>query len=178
MSQRKKPTVYLAGGMEQEHALGAGWREELTPKLEELGYELLNPCLFEAEQLKGLHTSRLPKDAVDRNGKTFTPKHWHELKQAPFGSALYKRFKSYMQRIIRYDLRVLSNDTDVVVCRWSKATGRGAGTHSELTHSFMQGLPVYVVLEKGVELPGWAHGCTTEIFHSFDDLVAELAEQG
>ena len=174
----KLPTVYLAGGMEHISALGAGWRETITPKLEAIGYSILNPCLFEPQQLKGLHTNRLPDTIETATGETIVPKHWHELKHAKRTSSAYKRFKNYMQRIIRYDIRVVEADTDVVICSWTRGTAKGAGTHSELTTAFMLGVPVYVVLDKGVAMPGWAQGCATEIFDTFEDLLAILTLEG
>ena len=82
----KKPVIYLVSGMEKEKNLGAGWREDITPKLEELGFEVLNPVLFEKDQLKGLHLNRLPESFKGRNGDIVRPTFWHQLKLAPFGS--------------------------------------------------------------------------------------------
>lgn len=178
MPKELKPAIYLAGGMENDKNLGAGWRDVLTPALIERGYAVLNPCEFEPDQLKGLHTSRLPESVTSTNGDILKPEHWHQLKYADRKSSSYQRFKKYMQRIIRYDLRVLDGEVDVVVCYWTKATAKGAGTHSELTFSFMKGLPVYVVLGKGVDLPGWAHGCSTKICDNFDELLYELDREG
>lgn len=174
----KLPTIYLAGGMENVEALGAGWRETITPKLETLGYEVLNPCNFEPQQLKGLHTNRLPESIEMEDGSLFFPKHWHDLKKAPRKSSFYKRFQNYMRRIIRYDVDIVANQSDVVVCNWTKGTAKGAGTHSELTVAFMNHVDVYVRLEPGVDLPGWAHGCAKHIFDNFDDLLETLAEEG
>ena len=172
----KRPTAYLAGAMENAKSLGAGWRNEITPKLVELGYDILNPCLFEPEQLKGLHTSRLPESLETQNGKSMTPKHWHELKYAKRSSSMYQRFTKYMRRIIRYDLSVISQETTIVVCYWTKTAAQGAGTHSELTWAFMHFIPVLIVLDRGVDLPGWAHGCASEIYDNFDDLLEGLKE--
>jgi len=169
-------TIYLAGGMENSKNLGAGWRNRLTPKLELMGIKVLNPCEFEQEQLKGLKTKMLPEKFRSAEGKIVRPKHWHQLKMAPRDSHLYKRFKRYMQNIIRYDIYVVTECTDFVVCYWNEDTGKGAGTHSELTTAFMNDIPVYVILEDGASFPAWAQGCTTEIFDNFDDLILRLSK--
>jgi len=176
ITEEDKPTVYLAGGMENSKNLGAGWRSELTPKLEALGIKVLNPVLFEQEQLKGLKIRMLPEKFIGGDGKLVRPKHWHQLKLAPRSSHLYKRFQRYMQNIIRYDIQVVQEYTDFVVCFWTHETSKGAGTHSELTTAFINNVPVYVVLEEGVAFPGWAHGCTNEIFPDFPTLVTKLTK--
>lgn len=170
----KKLAIYLAGGMENDKNLGAGWRDKVTPSLLELGFAILNPCEFEPDQLKGLHTSRLPDKLKTEEGKNVKPKHWHHLKQAPRDSSYYLRFKKYMQRIIKYDLSIIKEEVDIVICYWTKATAKGAGTHSELTYAFINNIPVFVVLEPGTELPGWIHGCTTKIFDTFDELQVDF----
>jgi len=176
VTEENQPTVYLAGGMENAKNLGAGWRDTLTPRLEILGIKVLNPILFEQEQLKGLKIRMLPEKFRGIDGKIVRPKHWHQLKLAPRTSHLYKRFQRYMQNIIRYDIQIVTECTDFVVCHWTNETSKGAGTHSELTAAFMTNVPVYVVLKDGIAFPGWAHGCTTEIFSTFDELVDKLSK--
>lgn len=175
---RTLPTAYLCGGMEAEKNLGADWREQVSPKLEAMGYEVLNPCLFEPDQLKGLHTNRLPKTMATASGHVVKPQHWHELKHAAIGSDEYKRFTKYMRRIIRYDLNVVRHDTDVVICNWTRGTAKGAGTHSELTVAFESGLDVYAVVGTGIDMPAWSRACCTKIFTTFEDLLVELDKTG
>lgn len=177
MPKLTTPAIYLAGGMENAKNLGAGWRNEITPALVNMGFAILDPCKFEPQQLKGLKTSVLPKTVMGADGKEMTPTHWHQLKYTDRRSSSYKRFKNYMQRIINYDLRVLTEEVDIVVCNWTESTAKGAGTHSELTWAFKLGLPVYLVLEPGTDLPGWAHGCCTQIFDNFQDLLRVLEEE-
>jgi len=176
ITEENQPTVYLAGGMENAKKLGAAWRAVLTPKLEAMGIKVLNPCLFEQEQLKGLKIRMLPEKFRGADGKIVRPKHWHQLKLAPRTSHLYKRFLRYMQNIIRYDMQVVAECTDFVVCHWTSETSKGAGTHSELAIAFISNVPVYTVLEEGVSMPAWAQGCTTEIFSTFDALVTKLSK--
>jgi len=172
---KKAVTTYLVGGMEHANDLGAGWRDKLTPSLLELGLSVLNPCEFEPEQLKGLHVNRLPDKIITDAGKIIHPEHWHHLKYAPRGSAEQNRFIKYMQQIIDYDLNVVENEADFLICNWTKGAAKGAGTHSEITLARKLRKPIYLVLEKGVELPGWTLGCVgTNVFDNFDDLLVKL----
>lgn len=172
-----RPKIYLVGGMEHAESLGAGWRNEVAPKLVEMGYETLDPCLFEPQQLTGLHTKRLPETIETAQGETIVPTHWHQLKYAPEGSAAHNRFKKYMQRIIQYDINVVKNKADALVCYWTKGAQKGAGTHHEIGTAYLCGKPVYTVIEKGVDYPGWLVGCTTQMFTSFEDLFKVLEDE-
>jgi len=174
MSKRKKLTAYLASGMENSKNLGAGWRAQITPFLEGLGLEVLNPCEFEPFQLKGLKPNRLPDVYTSLNGEKIKPKHWHELKNAS-ENHLYDRFLKYMRRIIKYDIGIVERETDYVICFWDETTGKGAGTHSELTAAFMHNVPVYCVAT--CSMPAWAKACCTEIFLDFEALKTFMRDE-
>ena len=182
MSKRKSLRVYMAGAMEAEKNLGAGWRAKLTPKLEELSFTVLNPCEFEPQQLEGLRPSRLPDKFKARDGSIVKPSHWHELKLSERNSDMYRRFKRYMQKIVNYDIDLVTDGVDIVVCYWCQNAARGAGTHSELTTAFKfandgNGIPIYVVEEKDSILPGWLEGIVTEVFPNFEELLNFLTEE-
>lgn len=170
----QKLKVYLIGAMEAAPKLGAGWRNKLTPFLVELGLEVLNPVEFEPEQLKGLQPNRLPDSFITTTGTKKVPKFWHDLKLAK-EPRLYNRFLKYMRRIIHFDINVVQNEADYIICHWDEATGKGAGTHSELTTAFLRNIPVYCV--KDGPMPAWAMACCTEIFDNFDDLKEFLKEE-
>lgn len=163
----KKLTVYLAGGMEAVTDMGVGWRTELTPFLQGLGFEVLDPTVFEPEQLKGLRPNRLPDTCTTLNGRQMKVEHWHDLKNAA-ESVLYTRFQKYMRHVIKYDMRVVQSETDYVIALWNEGTARGAGTHAEITMAFLRGVPVYLVAKSDV--PAWIKGCASEIFLTFDAL--------
>lgn len=168
-------TVYLAGAMEAADNLGSGWRNKLTPFLRnDLRLKVLNPCEFEPEQLVGLQPNRLPEYFTDLFGQQIKPKHWHELKNAS-EPHLYKRFLKYMRRIIHYDIKIVETQTDYVICYWNEQTGRGAGTHSELTSAFLKNIPVFCVAT--CTMPAWAKACCTEIFLDFNNLKKFLREE-
>ena len=171
----QKLKVYLAGAMEKAQDLGAGWRKEITPFLEqELQLDVLNPCEFEPHQLKGLQPNRLPEFYTDLHGQRVKPKHWHELKNAS-EKHLYNRFLKYMRRIIQYDINVVRYQANIVIVYWDECTGKGAGTHSELTDAFLNNVPVYCVAQS--EMPAWTKACCTEIFLTFDALKEFLRDE-
>lgn len=162
-----KMRVYLAGSIEAEPDLGNGWRKDMTPFLEELGFEVLNPCMFEPQQLKGMQFNRLPEFFTDLYGNKIKPTHWHQLKNAS-ERILYNRFLKYMRLIIKFDINVVRNNTDFVIVYWNESACKGAGTHAELTEAFLSNIPVYCVAT--VNMPAWAKACCTEIFLDFNGL--------
>jgi len=168
-----KLQVYLIGAIEKADDLGVGWRKELTPFLLELGLKVLDPTKFEPQQLKGLQPNRLPEFFTDENGKQCTPTHWHHLKSAT-EPHLQERFKRYMQRIIRFDLKIVE-DSDFMVVRWDKVARQGAGSYHEIGKAFELGKPVYCVQE--TELPAWLKACCTETFKTFTELKDFLKEE-
>lgn len=174
MNANKKLVVYLAGAMENAKDLGAGWRNKLTPFLKELNLDVLDPCEFEPEQLKGLKPNRLPEFYTDLAGKKIKPTHWHELKNAS-ESHLYRRFLKYMQRIIKYDIKIVRHFSDYVIVFWDESTRKGAGTHAELTAAFLASVPVYCVAD--CDMPAWAKACCSEIFLNFEELKEFLRDE-
>lgn len=168
-------TCYLASAMEAAKDLGSGWRSDITPFLKELDFEVLNPVLFEPKQLEGLHPSKLPSEITNKyTGEIFTPTHWHQLKLAK-EKPLFKRFLRYMRRIISYDIKVVTQKADIIICYWNRETQFGAGTHSELTYGFLTGKEIYCVEE--APMPGWAMACCTRIFPTFEELKVFLKEE-
>ncbi len=163
----KKETIYLAGSMENSADLGRSWRDQITPFLHELGFDVLNPCDFEPDQLKGLHIKRLPETFETVDGKIQKAEHWHFLKNAK-DKKLYNRFLKYMRRIIHYDMELVEHKTNYIIAKWDKETAKGSGTHAELTAAFRCNVPVYCVLEG--DMPAWAKATCTKIFSSFDEL--------
>ncbi len=161
---QKKPQVYLAGRMNRKDPYDSQWRTDLTPFLENLGFEVLDPYHFEPMQLKGLHRHRLP-DGIS---------HWHELRHSKDPSH-QNRFLKYMRRIIKYDLNLVKNIADFIIVYWDEGCRDGAGTQSEITVAWDIGKLVYCVA--AAKLPAWARGCCEEVFTSFDELKAFLKEE-
>jgi len=173
----KKPKIYLAGAMEKadDGELGTKWRDLITPTLENLGFEVWNPVEFEADQLRGLHPNRLPKEATDLiTEKKFIPKHWHDLKRAK-ESNLYNRFLKYMRRIREYDLGLVEHKMDYLFVLWDEGTLKGAGTHAEIEMAHKVNIPVYCVTK--AELPAWLHPAVDEKFSSIEEALLFLSKE-
>lgn len=160
---KTKAKVYLAGRM-STNPHDKEWREKLTPFLEELGFEVLDPYVMEPLQLAGLRPGRLP-EGLD---------HWYQLRDSD-DPAHIERFMKYMQRIIHYDINLVRNVADVIIVFWDKGCRNGAGTHSEMTAAYLSGKSVLCV--KKHRLPAWGRGCCEEIFESFDDLKKFMEEE-
>lgn len=164
MPTKRKTRIYLCGRMDPDDPTDEQWRLDIAPFLEELGFEILNPYLLEPMQLKGLRPNRLPEGV----------KHWHELKDSK-DARLYNRFKTYMRRIVAFDVNLVKKHADVVLVRWSEGCKGGAGTHAEVTIAFMCNKPVYCLAE--VPLPAWIEACCDEVFHSVDEFKKFAQEE-
>lgn len=170
-----KFTTYLIGSIEGDKTSLAGtgetWRDKITVPLVGLGGEVLDPCKLEKEKLSGLHITRLPEYVVSYiDGEKIKVNHWHDLKNA--SEPHYKlRFKSYMNKIIGYDLGLVRKSDFVIVFwdRWS------AGSSGEITIAYDEGLPIYIV--SSMELPAWHVGAASKIFLNFEDLIKFLERE-
>jgi hypothetical protein len=135
-----KPSIYLAGGMEAAGAYGSIWREEITPFLENLGYEVWNP--YTQEMNVGIDVKSL--------------KH---LKETDF-----KSFIAYSSKIVDYDIAALQQCACVAV-RIDESVLKGAGTYGEITVCRLFNIPVYAWIDlprAEKDVPSWAMGCITE----------------
>jgi hypothetical protein len=134
-----KNTIYLAGGMETAGDNGFIWREEITPHLSTLGYDVWNP--YKEEINLGIDTASLIK-----------------LKETD-----YNLYLNYCQKIIQYDIKALLK-CSMVACLIDHSVLTGAGTYGELTIAKHYNIPVYawIDLPKGkYNVPSWAMGCLT-----------------
>jgi len=178
--------------MESAVNLGAGWRDEITPFIEEeLGHKVLDPCKLEDEKLKGLHYNRLP------DGYS----HWHQMKNSK-NPVHVARFNRYMRVIIDFDFKVIEEDAGYLILLWDKDAAKGAGTQSEATHAFRNiGLPIFCVNKYFVKkpwfwrllyciakwadldmywprtMPAWLRACCTEVFDTIEELKEYLANE-
>ena len=140
---------YLAGSIEYSPDLGKGWRAEIAPALKALGHEVYDPA---EDEMKNL---------TEAEAREFRA--W---KQSDL-----QRFRRTIQKIIAYDLDLIEQSADAIVCYWDQHAGRGAGTQGELTFAHRMGIPVYLICGMPVEqISGWLLGCATEVFRSFDEF--------
>jgi hypothetical protein len=140
---------YLAGSIEYSPDKGKGWRLEIAPRLRQLGHELYDPAQDELKNLTEVEA-----------------REFRSWKQTDL-----ERFRRTVQKIIAYDLDLIEQRADAIVCFWDEHAGRGAGTQGELTFAHRLGVPVYLVCGVPVEqISGWLLACATEIFTGFDEL--------
>ncbi len=140
---------YLAGSIEYSPDLGKGWRAEITPLLTSLGHEVYDPALDEMKNLTEVEAQEF--------------RSWK--------SSDLSRFQQTVRKIIAYDLDLIEQQCDAVICYWDRYAGRGAGTQGELTFAHRLGIPVYLICDVPVEeMSGWLLGCASEVFTSLEDF--------
>ena len=138
---------YLAGSIEYSPDLGKAWRAQITPLLKSLGHSVYDP----AEDEK----------------KNLTETEMREFRL--WKTSDLPRFQRTVRKIIAYDLDMIEQKCDAIVCYWDRHAGRGAGTQGELTFAYRLGIPVYLICGMPVgEISGWLLGCATEVFVDFD----------
>ena len=152
---RKRPRVYLSGGMEYAKDEGADWRGMMQSWiLEELGHTVFNPNVESDKFLK----RKLPHE---------------DLRRLKFSDI--NRYQTILRSIVRLDSEEIALRSDYVICYWNQSAQRGAGTKGELTMARFFKKPVYMVTRmKSEKIPGWILGCTLKIFGSFDELKSYL----
>ncbi len=141
--------IYLSGSIEFAAGFGRGWRAELTPFLRESGHEVYDPAADETKNLS-------PEEVAHfREWKTTDP----------------ERFAGVVRKIIHWDLDLVEQRADCLICYWDENAGKGAGTQAEITSAFRHGKPVYLVTSLPRErISGWILACVTRVFGDFDEL--------
>ena len=141
--------AYLSGPIEYAADGGRLWRRKLAPYLRaELGHRVYDP----AEDEK--------KNLTDEEAA-----HFREWK-----SSDVERFRRVVRKIIAFDLDIVENQADYVVCHWD-AQAKSGGTSAELTIAHRKGIPVYLVSAlPPKEISGWMLGCSDQLFSSIEEL--------
>jgi nucleoside 2-deoxyribosyltransferase len=140
---------YLAGSIEYSPDLGKGWRAEIAPLIKSLGHDIYDPAEDEIKNLTEIEAREFRSWKKDD----------------------LPRFQSTVRKIIAYDLDLIEQQCDAIVCYWDRNAGRGAGTQGELTFAHRLGIPVYLICEMPrEEVSGWLLGCATEVFADFDNF--------
>jgi hypothetical protein len=151
--------AYLCGPIEFAADGGKLWRRELTPFLHnELGHFVYDP----AEDEK--------KNLTDEEAGNFRA--WKESD--------VERFRGVVRKIIQYDLDIVENRVDYLICCLS---GDGpsvfsGGTAAEMTFAYRRRIPVYLVTGAPVrEISGWMLACADRVFPNVEDLKKFLLER-
>ncbi|MFY9531691.1 MAG: hypothetical protein WBC04_22715 [Candidatus Acidiferrales bacterium] len=142
--------AYLCGPIEFADAHGKLWRRKLTPFLQEhLGHQVYDPAEDEKKNLT-------QEEAT----------HFREWKTAD-----QERFRRVVRKIIQFDLDLIENQADYLICYWEDSAGRSGGTSAEMTGAFRKGIPVYLVTPVPLEqVSGWMLGCADQVFASVEQL--------
>jgi hypothetical protein len=147
--------AYLCGRMEFAEDGGRLWRRKLTPFLrEQLGHRVYDPAEDEKKNLTDEEST-----------------HFREWKTADL-----ERFRRVIRKIIAFDLDLIENKADYVICFWESAASQSGGTPAELTVAHRKGIPVYLVTSLPVEqVSGWMLGCSDQVFTSIESLKEFLS---
>jgi len=152
--------AYLSGPIEFAGDGGKAWRRKVMLFLrDELGHRVYDPA--EAEK----------KNLTDEEAA-----HFREWKKTNL-----ERFRRAVRKIIQFDLDLIENRADYVICYWDTAAAAGTtsgGTSAELTVAHRAGIPVYLVTELPAEdISGWMLACADQVFQTMDALKKFLLER-
>ena len=149
--------AYLCGPIEFASDAGRMWRRKLGPFLRDtLGHRVYDPA---EDEKKSLTEEEV---ACFRQWKTTD----------------VERFRRVVRKIIQFDLDLIENKADYVICHWENAAAQSGGTPAELTVAYRKGIPVYLVSGLPVELiSGWMLACADQVFPSIEDLKKFLLER-
>jgi len=147
--------AYLCGPMEFAEGGGRLWRRKLAPFLrEQLGHRVYDPAEDEKKNLSDEEST-----------------HFREWKTADL-----ERFRRVIRKIIAFDLDLIENKADYVICFWESDASQSGGTSAELTAAHRKGIPVYLVTSLPVEqVSGWMLGCSDQVFTSIESLKEFLS---
>jgi len=151
--------AYLCGPIEFAADGGKLWRRKLAPFLHnELGHRVYDP----AEDEK--------KNLTEEEAGNFRA--WKESD--------VERFRRVVRKIIQYDLDIVENKADYIICCLSGggAVVSSGGTASELTFAYRRGIPVYLVTDAPTEeISGWMLACADRMFPTVEELKKFLLER-
>ena len=142
--------AYLCGPIEFANGGGKLWRRKLAPFLrEQLGHRLYDPAEDEKKNLTDEEMAHF------REWKATEP----------------ERFRRAVRKIIHFDLDLIENKADYLICYWDDPTSPSGGTPAELTAAFRKGIPVYLVSPLPLaQVSGWMLGCADQIFPTVEEL--------
>ena len=145
--------AYLCGPIEFASDGGRLWRRKLTPFLrDELGHRVYDPAEDEKKNLSEEEVANF--------------RAWKKSD--------VERFRRVVRKIIHFDLDLIENKADYLICFWDDSAQSG-GTPAELTVAYRKGIPVYLVTQlPSEEISGWMLACADQVFASIEDLKAFL----
>jgi hypothetical protein len=147
--------AYLCGPIDFSQQSGTLWRRKLAPYLRDrLGHRVYDPM---EDARKVLSEEEIANFRV-----------WQRTD--------LDRFRRAARKLIAFDIELLENRADYVVCYWDSDTAASGATPAGLTAAYRKGIPVYLVTSFPVEdIDGWMLGCSDQVFSSIEDLKEFLA---
>jgi nucleoside 2-deoxyribosyltransferase len=152
MYRLKNQRVYLAGAMDRVADRGNGWRDSITPFLEELGIIVFNP-------IKKPTSIGQEDEAV------------HALKKNLKNNQRYDDLSKVMKQIRSVDLRLV-DISDFLIVNLDLEV-HPCGTYEEIFLANRQKKPIIIHMVQGKEnAPDWLFGTIPHemIFSSFEDI--------
>ena len=149
--------VYLAGAIDKAPDGGTGWRLDITPKLEKLGWKVFNPCVY----TDGKIAQRLGWGEFDKDRFRKFRKESRDLS------------KVVAEWVVDQDLGAVKR-CNVLLVYFDEYVMQGAGTYGEMTLARDARMPVYIVLSSSLkyeDIPFWVLGCATKIFNNFEEAL-------
>lgn len=151
--------AYLCGPIEFAPDGGKLWRRKLTPFLHnDLGHRIYDPAEDEKKNLTDEETGNF--------------RQWKLTDM--------ERFRRVVRKIIQYDLDIIENRADYLICfLYGEGSALASGgTSAELTFAHRRGIPVYLVTDVSVcDISGWVLACADRVFANIDELKKFLLER-
>jgi len=156
MNKLSSMRVYLCGPMDRVKDGGRGWRDMLTPKLQEMKVVVLDPCnkpldgAYEGPELRERHTTLLAQ---------------HDFETVANEVKVLRRTDLRMVDIA--DFLIVHLNNNVQTC----------GTYEELFWANRMKKPVLVMCEQGkLNVPRWLFGVLPHqhIFNNWQELIQYL----
>lgn len=151
-------TTYLVGAMDRTTDNGEGWRNNITPFLEDLGIIVLNPCNKPIDiGLENIETRQYRQSLKDT-------KNWQKLSEE------MKLLRIVDLRMTdRSDMIIVNLDTSIHAC----------GTYEEIFWANRMKKPILIHCEQGIQgLPDWLFGVLPYqfFFDSWKDLKTYILD--
>jgi hypothetical protein len=152
--------VYMVGAMDRVPDGGAGWRQDLIPKLHDLGVMVYNPC-----------NKPIVNPQVLENKET--RQHIEELKK----NHRFEELRNEYKQIRNVDLRMVDT-SDFIIANIDVGV-HACGTYEEIVTANRQKKPILVHVEQGVEnIPNWLAFMLPSwfFFSNWNDLLSYLED--
>jgi len=149
--------AYLCGPIDFAEEGGKLWRRKLTPYLrDQLGHRVYDP------------TEDARKVLTEEEIANFRIWQTTDL----------DRFRRVVRKMIAFDIDLIENKADYLICYWDAEIASTGGAPAGLTAAYRKGIPVYLVTPLPVEeIDAWMLGCSDQVFSSIESLKEFLSSR-